>query len=1020
MRGLKAGLLATTFLTFLPVQVDAAPVAFAALASIAGSYAAGLIAGTAIVFSSVLASAAVAAVGAGLSMLAQKQAPGPEARDITLNKVQPVTDGLILYGERMLGGSITARSVTSAGGKTNGRYHSVMPLACHEIEGVLEVWVGEQKVWTAEQYALDEGGAGDEWTWGQIDSDYRGHIRLRVYNGSDDQAADPRYVAAADEWTFQARGRGIAYIYFEADFDADIFPRGVENIRARVRGKKVLDPRTGVTGYSENPALHFLDYATTPEDRGGIGWLSVSASGPDALLNGDFGAGVAVGWSKNAPANFEVIDGVARVENVTGVAGITQTVGLIPGRQYELVVSVVGLHGTTSANISLDDGAAPAWVGDLAQETAGIGISVQRFTATVDQATLALYVNSGVVGAYIDIDYAFIREVVPTDVDWPAVIALANICDEAVSLDGGGSEVRYAFNGVLSTADAPEANLDRLATAWGGWWVVDRGKLTAGGAAYQLPSFEIDESICSGPVKVNARKPFEQQFNQVKALYADPDSEFVATDLPVLKSATYQAEDNGEALVSDLGELPGETSFSRGQRLQKRVLLRARRQKRVEIPCTLAAWDVSIGDTVEVSLARRGWVRKEFEVERRVVSIQPGKVEVRLSLIETSAAVDDWNTSEELPRPAGGASTLPSPFAKPLVAVPATTETLYETRGGGGVKLRVALLSSTNDPFVEEWQFAWGLASGAVADYTVGPKQAGPALVIDDLKPGTYVFGVRARNLRGLWSDWLYGSPEVIEGRNEAPSALTGFSVQALGALALAKWDRHPSTDVQQGGEIEFRHSADLGASWTTSTTVARSVQGVMTEAPLPLKAGRYFARAKDSQGVTSGVASFEVSRTGLDGLSLLFENEAAPAFAGAKSGVTLFGSEVRLDDGVSAGSVAFAERIDLGSVQDVRAVSDVRARVASPASAFGQSGGLFGAAGVPFGESGGAEGDVQMWVRSTLVDPDLAGAGDWSPWQRLDAADFTARGFEVEARLLADADDFVVAVTGMKISIYG
>lgn len=880
MNGLRALLLGTTFLTFSADQAQADPVSLAFVMTAAGGAASAALAGTAIVWSTVLAQAAFAAVGVMVSQ-SQMRVPGPTSRDITLNSVQPITEGLILYGERMLGGSVTARSVTSAGGETNGRYHSIIPLACHEIDGAVEVWLGEQKVWTAEQYALDEGGSGNEWTWGQIASDYKGKFKLRVYTGADDQVADARYVAAAAEWAATAQGKGVSYIYFEADFDPDIYPRGPDKIRVRARGKRVYDPRDGGTRYTTNPALHLRDYALTSEARGGIGWAV-------------------------------------------------------------------------------------------------------------------------------------------SDVDDAAIVALANVSDEAVALAEGGSEARYAFNGVLSTADSPEVNLDRLATAWGGWWVVDRGQLTPGGGAYQAPSFEIDVDVISGPVKVMARRPFEQQFNRVKAVYADPLVEFTATDLPVLSSTLYQAEDNGEELVRDLGEFPGETSFTRGQRLQRRALLRGRRQKRAEIPCNLAAWGVKIGDTVRVTLERRGWDQKEFEVERRVVHIGPGKVEVRLSLIETSAAVDDWSTSLELPRPAGGASTLPSPFAKPVLTAPSTTESLYETRGGGGVKLRVALTSSSDDPFIDEWQFAWGLAADAVGDYTVGPKQAGPALVIDDLKPGTYVFGVRARNLRGLWSDWLYGAPEVIEGRNEAPAALTGFSVQALGALALAKWDRHPSVDVQQGGEIEFRHSVDLGASWTTSTTVARSVQGLMTEAPLPLKAGLYLARAKDSQGITSGVASFEVSRTGLDGLSLLFENEAAPSFAGAKSGVTLFGAEVRLDDGVSAGSVAFAERVDLGSVQDVRAVSDVRARVASPANAFGQSGGLFGAAGVLFGESGGAEGDVQMWVRSTLVDPDLAGPSDWSPWQRLDAADFTARGFEVEGRLLADADDFVVAVTGLKISIYG
>ncbi|MEQ3630816.1 MAG: hypothetical protein ABNG97_05885, partial [Sulfitobacter sp.] len=485
-------------MTFSTAPASADPITLAFAATVAGGAASAAIAGTAIVWSTVLAQATVAAVGAALSARAARTS-GPSARDITLNKIQPITEGLIVYGERMLGGSITARSVTSAGGKTNGRYHSVLPLACHEIEGAVEVWLGEQKIWTAAKYATDATGSGSAWTWGQIASDYKGHFRLKVYDGTETQEADARYVAAANEWAATARGRGVAYIYFEADFDLDIFPSGPEEIRALVRGKKVYDPRDGVTRFSDNPALHVRDYTLTPEGRGGIGW-SVS------------------------------------------------------------------------------------------------------------------------------------------DIDEAAIIALANIADERVPVDGGGDEARYAFNGVLDTAVAPEENLNRLSSAWGGWWSVDRGALTVGGGAYEAPTFELTEDMINGPVRVMARRPFEQQFNQVKAVYADPESEYTATDLPVLKSATFKAEDNGEDLITDLGELPGETSFSRGQRLLKLELLKARRQRRAEIPCTLAAWNVQIGDVIEVTIPRRGWQKKEFEVERRVVRIMPGNVSVSLSLIETSAA----------------------------------------------------------------------------------------------------------------------------------------------------------------------------------------------------------------------------------------------------------------------------------------------------------------------------------------------------------------------------------------------
>ncbi|MCE8442712.1 hypothetical protein, partial [Rhodovulum sulfidophilum] len=129
-------------------------------------------------------------------------------------------------------------------------------------------------------------------------------------------------------------------------------------------------------------------------------------------------------------------------------------------------------------------------------------------------------------------------------------------------LASGRTENRYAFNGALETEATAAENLNHLSSSWGGWWTCERGRLTVGGAAWEEPAFTVTEDMLTGGIQVTARKPFEEQFNTVKAQYADPENEHVVTDLPVLDSATYIAADNGEPLVLDMGELPGETGFA--------------------------------------------------------------------------------------------------------------------------------------------------------------------------------------------------------------------------------------------------------------------------------------------------------------------------------------------------------------------------------------------------------------------------------------------------------------------------
>jgi hypothetical protein len=57
------------------------------------------------------------------------------------------------------------------------------------------------------------------------------------------------------------RFAGICCAVFEFDYDQDIFPTGVPQITAVIKGAKILDPRTSTTAWSQNAALIGYDWA---------------------------------------------------------------------------------------------------------------------------------------------------------------------------------------------------------------------------------------------------------------------------------------------------------------------------------------------------------------------------------------------------------------------------------------------------------------------------------------------------------------------------------------------------------------------------------------------------------------------------------------------------------------------------------------------------------------------------------------------------------------------------------------
>ncbi len=168
-----------------------------------------------------------------------------EARDRQVTFRSPIAPHQIIYGETQVSGPLLAPPFTT--GLTNEFLHLVVGLAGHEVESIGDVFIDDTL---------------------STDARFSGLIRVNKHLGSDTQVADTDLVAEVTEWTTAHRLRGIAYVYIRLKWDADVWT-GEPNIRAKVKGRKVWDPRLNpgdpsVTAFSQNAALCQLDYAMAP------------------------------------------------------------------------------------------------------------------------------------------------------------------------------------------------------------------------------------------------------------------------------------------------------------------------------------------------------------------------------------------------------------------------------------------------------------------------------------------------------------------------------------------------------------------------------------------------------------------------------------------------------------------------------------------------------------------------------------------------------------------------------------
>ena len=154
-------------------------------------------------------------------------------------------DHQIIYGKMRVG---AARLFDHTTGGDNKFLHRVLGFAGHEIEAFETIYINDEVA------TIDSSG--------NVTSParYSGHINIYTHLGAADQEADSNLVSAVTDWTAEHRLRGIAYLYCKFNFDADAFPNGVPEITAVIKGKKVYDPRTAATAWSDNPALCVRDY----------------------------------------------------------------------------------------------------------------------------------------------------------------------------------------------------------------------------------------------------------------------------------------------------------------------------------------------------------------------------------------------------------------------------------------------------------------------------------------------------------------------------------------------------------------------------------------------------------------------------------------------------------------------------------------------------------------------------------------------------------------------------------------
>lgn len=961
----------------------------AAGAVAAGAVAFGAQVATGAAVTAALTTAAITTVGSlALGFVSQALAPEPpevnrndfasQGRELTQQIKEPITSRRTVYGEQRVSGPLVYVGSTN----DDEQLHYVIPVAGHEIEGFKALFLNDELIWP------DQIAANGNVTSGKYD----GKVRIRTHIGRADQNADSELRQDIGEWTTDHRLRGVAYIYVRLTADEDLFPSRIPSISAIVQGKKVYDPRDGQTRYSPNLALCVRDCLTD----------TVYGIGADASTEIDDTT-----FSADANTCEEIVETKAITQSVNNVSAAANTLGRSGGRWQVQTGDRIRLQSTGSVPSPLSQG--------------------------TDYYVIVVRHKPGPEGREARIQCAASL----ADAFAGNAIDLTDTGSGVINIKQTG-EPRYMCDGAIRWDTEYGRALQDMLTAGAARLIYVGGKWKIKVGTWRAPTLTFDEGDVVGGISVSTKIPRRERFNSVRGDFAGPENDWQPQTYPARQDTAGVTAD-GEEIWKDLN-LPFTARPSACQRIAEIELRRMRHETTVDTECNLTAFQAEVADNIHLDNDRYGWSGKPFEVQNWAfdVSGEPPVPVVGLRLRETASTVYDWDKGEREQRDPAPDTSLPNPFRVTTPGAPEVTEELYSTRTGG-VKARAVLTAQASPKaFVRAYQFRFKRTSAST--WAVRPEVSVPDDEIEDIAPDNYDFAVRAINELGVRSDWVSVGPVELQGLAAEPAAITGLTVQSVSSLALLRWDQHTDLDVRQGGIIVFRHSkSQLGATWPNSVSIGGAAAGDVTQTLLPLKPGTYLARAVDSTGNQGPVASVATAGGKVQAFANVATLQADPNFSGtnsstvadtARSPAALQLAGTGSFDGIadvdaidnldayggiaSSGTYTFGSGADLGSVQNVRLESTVKAVVANVLQRIDNRSTLIDDWD-DFDGSGGADGDAQVWVRATDDDP--SGSPTWGAWERLDVGEYEARGFEFQARLSSADPAYNVFVEELRVS---
>ena len=454
-----------------------------------------------------------------------------------------------------------------------------------------------------------------------------------------------------------------------------------------------------------------------------------------------------------------------------------------------------------------------------------------------------------------------------TSLDLQSFYDASQVCVTQVTPFSGGSDINlFDCNAVVDTSKKVLDNVRDIIKGMRGYLPYVQGKYklvieTTGTASVSLT----EDDIIGGYALASPTK--NSKYNRVIVSFINPDRNFQVDEIqyPAIDDSGYATADkhatmktaDGGFLLEGRFDFRTITSPYQAEEMAEIILRRSRESLGLSINCGFKAYELHIGDIVNVTLTSLGFSSKAF----RVLSMTFNEdYTINLNLVEYQASHYTFATKGQVS--STPSTTLPNPFTIQAPASLTLTDELIEYADGVVLTRLNILVGASTDQFVQYYQVE--AKKSTESDFKI--ISSGTQLnhefinVVDDI---TYDVRVKAINSFGVSSSYTSASRKIV-GATEIPNNVDDLSVSMVGSNQMElSWTPVTELDISWY-EVRYQ-DVQSGATWNDSTPLAKVVRRKSNSLVVNAQTGSFLIKAVDKLGNASAEAS--IVTTNISGL---------------------------------------------------------------------------------------------------------------------------------------------------------